>query len=174
MKTIAAQLRITASTTLICMLLTACSQTMTVSVNSQPVYDPQGRLLGSEVIDADLQGCINLAMQQQNAELPAELTVLSCPNGDIRSLDNIGQLVSLRFLDLGNNSIRNITPLEDLPVLGGLNLVNNNITDLGPLFNMPGLTSVNLQGNNNIRCQQLRNLRTQLGDNLTAPDSCRE
>ena len=166
--------RLTAAAALLGVLLAGCSQTMTVSVNSQPVYDPQGRLLGSEAVDADLQGCINLALQQQNVELPAELTVLSCANGDIRSLENIGQLQALRFLDLGNNRIRNITPREDLPVLGGLNLVNNNIVDLGPLFNMPGLTSVNLRGNNNIPCQQLDNLRTRLGDNLSAPEECRE
>lgn len=158
----------------IALLLSSCSQTLTVSVNSQPVYDPQGRLLGGEVIDADLQGCINLALQQQNLEFPAELTVLSCANGDIRSLENIGQLAALRFLDLANNSIRNITPLEDLPVLGGLNLLNNRVTDVGPLFNIPSLTSVNLRGNNDIPCQQLRVLRNRLGENLTPPDSCRE
>lgn len=155
-------------------LLTGCSQTVTVSVNSQPVYDPQGRLLGGEAIDASLQGCINLALQQQDLELPAELTVLSCANGEIRSLENIGQLQALRFLDLANNRIRNITPLEDLPVLGGLNLVNNNISDIGPLFNMPNLASVNLRGNDTIPCQQLRSLRNRLGDNLSAPESCRE
>ena len=59
-------------------------------------------------------------------------------------------------------------------MLGGLNLVNNRVNDVGPLFNMPSLASVNLYGNNDIPCQQLRALRDRFGDNLTAPDSCRE
>lgn len=153
-------------------LLSACSSSYTVSVNSQPVYDPRGRLPGNEAVDANLQGCINLALQQRDLELPAELTVLSCASSEIRNLDNIAQLRGLRFLDLANNSIRNITPLEDLPALGGLNLMNNVIDDIGPLFNMPGLASVNLRGNNAIPCDQLNELRQRLGDNLTPPDSC--
>ena len=151
----------------------ACSQSFTVSVNSQPVYDPLGRLPGNEAIDANLQGCINLALQQQAVELPAQLTVLSCANAEIRNLENIGQLQGLRFLDLANNSIRNITPLESLQSVGGLNLMNNRIDDIGPLFNIPSLASVNLQGNNDIPCRQINSLRNQMGDNLVAPDACR-
>ena len=155
------------------LILQACSQSFTVSVNSQAVYDPQGRLPGNEAVDANLQGCINLAMQQQNVDMPARLTVLSCANAEIRNLENIGQLQALRFLDLANNSIRNITPLESLQAIGGLNLLNNRIDDIGPLFNIRSLASVNLQGNNNIPCDQLARLRDHLGDNLTPPDSCR-
>lgn len=155
------------------MLLQACSQNFTVSVNSQAVYDPQGRLPGNETVDANLQGCINLALQQQSVEMLAQLTVLSCANAEIRNLENIGQLQALRFLDLANNSIRNLTPLESLQAIGGLNLVNNRIDDIGPLFNIRSLASVNLQGNNNIPCAQLANLRNRLGDSLTPPDSCR-
>lgn len=154
-------------------LLQACSQQFTVSVNNQAVYDPLGRLPGNETVDANLQGCINLALRQQNVDMPAQLTVLSCANSEIRNLENIGQLQALRFLDLANNSIRNITPLEDLPGIGGLNLTNNNINDVGPLFNIPSLTSVNLRGNDEIPCAQLATLRQQLRDNLTPPDSCR-
>lgn len=153
-------------------LLWACSSSYTVSVNSQPVYDPRGRLPGNEAVDANLQGCVNLALQQRELDLPAQLTVLSCANSEIRNLDNIAQLQGLRFLDLGNNAIRNITPLEDLPNLGGLNLMNNVIDDIGPLFNMPGLATVNLQGNNAIPCDQLNRLRARLGDNLTPPENC--
>lgn len=153
-------------------LITACSQTFTVSVNSQPVYDPLGRLPGNEAIDANLQGCINLAMQQQSVELPARLTVLSCADAEIRNLENISQLTALRFLDLANNAIRNITPLEGLQNIGGLNLSNNRIEDIGPLFNMRSLATVNLQGNRNIPCDDLAELRVRFGENLTAPESC--
>ena len=157
----------------ITLVFSACSQAITVSVNDQAVYDPSGRIVGSTAIDADLQGCINLAMRQQNLQSPAELTVLSCSSSAIRNLTNVGQLAQLRFLDMSNNNITNITPLEDLRVLGGLSLSNNQISDIAPLFNMPGLTSVSLLGNNDIPCQQLQRLRNRLGTNLTAPTSCR-
>ncbi len=164
------------STTVICFIalfLASCNQTFSVSVNNQAVYDPAGQYIGSEVSDADLQGCINLAVRQQNVQSAAELTVLSCASSEIRQLENIGQLASLRFLDLANNNITNITPLEDLPVLGGLNLMNNAINDIAPLLNIQNLASVSLVGNNNIPCSQLAALRTRLGNNLSAPDQCR-
>lgn len=153
--------------------LTACSQPYTVSVNNQAVYDPSGRITGSAALDADLQGCINLAMQQQRVSSPAELTVLSCANSEIRNLDNIGQLQRVRFLDLSNNNISNITPLEDLPSVSGLSLVNNQISNILPLFNIPSITTVSLLGNNAIPCEQLDQLRQKLGSNLTEPESCR-
>lgn len=156
----------------VALLAAACTQPIAISVNSQPVYDPEGRLIAGEVIDADLQGCINLALSQQRIDSPARLTVLSCANSEIRNIENIGQLQALRFLDLANNNIRNITPVEDLPVLGGLNLANNRIDDIGPLFNLPALASVNLTGNPQIPCAQVRQLASQIGDNLTPPEHC--
>lgn len=155
------------------LLLPACGQNYSVSINDQSIYDPTGRSISGEVSDSDLQGCINLAVQQQGVQDPAELTVLTCANSRIRALDNIGRLGRLRFLDLGNNNISNITPLEDLPTLGGLNLANNVITDISPLLNMQSLASVSLFGNNNIPCDQLSALRARLGNNLTAPERCR-
>ena len=68
--------------------LNGCSQGFTVSVNDQSVYDPGGRLFTSQVEDADLQGCINLAVRQQNLDNPEELNVLSCANSQIASLEN--------------------------------------------------------------------------------------
>jgi Leucine-rich repeat (LRR) protein len=155
-------------------ILTSCSNQFVVSINEQSVYDPEGRLVLGEVADADLQGCINLALQQQNLSDPTELTVLSCANSEISNLDKIGELTRLRFIDLGNNNLTNITPLEDLPVLSGVNLLNNLISDIGPLFNMPNLSSVNLEGNNRIPCRELTELREKLGSNLAPPSSCSE
>jgi len=156
------------------LLLSACSNQFVVSVNEQSIYDPEGRLILSEVADADLQGCINLALQQQNLSDPTELTVLSCANSEISNLDRVSELTRLRFIDLGNNNLTNITPLEDLPVLSGVNLLNNLITDIGPLFNMPNLSSVNLEGNNRIPCNELAELEQKLGSNLSPPAACDE
>lgn len=160
------------SALLLSSVLAACSQPLAVSVNNRAVYDPGGRLLGDEVLDADLQGCINLALRQQNLNSPAQLTVLSCANSEIRELNNIGQLTQLRFLDLGNNLITNITSLENLRQLSGLNLAGNQINDISPLLNIPSLTSVILDRNPGIPCDQLESLRQQLGDKLSEPAAC--
>lgn len=154
--------------------VSACSQQFAVSVNNQAVFDPNSRLPSGEAVNANLQGCINLAMRQQLVDAPSQLSVLSCANSEITALDNIGQLSSLRFLDLGDNKIVNVTPLENLTMLGGLNLANNAITDINPLINLRSLVSVSLEGNNNIPCSQLRLLESRLKDNLTKPNACED
>lgn len=136
------------------------------------MYDPQGRLLENETLDADLQGCINLALRQQNLSNPSEITTLSCANSEIQTLDNIGLLSRLRFLDVSGNQITNITPLEALPELSGINLANNRIAEIGPLFNLPSLTSVLLEGNGAIPCTQLRLLQQKLERTLSLPNRC--
>ena len=152
---------------------TSCAQQFTVSINDQAVYDPLGRLISGQVTDSDLQGCINLALQQQNLQDAAELNVLACANSQIVNLENISLLKQLRFLDLANNNISNITPLEGLTQLGGVNLTNNVITDVTPLLNIASLASVGLLGNDQIPCTQLDLLVTKLGANLTPPVSCK-
>ena len=153
-------------------LLLNCSSPIVVSINQQTVYDPDGRIRQEEVLDADLQGCINLALQQQEIRSSSELSTLSCANAQISDLDRISFLGNLRFLDLGDNNITNITPLEELPLLGGLNLRNNQIKDIGPLFNMPNLSSVNLEGNNGIACADLSLLNSRFGENINLPTQC--
>ena len=154
-------------------LLMNCSNPIVVSINQQTVYDPDGRIRHKEVLDADLQGCINLALQQQEIRSSSELSTLSCANAQISDLERISFLGNLRFLDLGDNNITNITPLEQLPLLGGLNLRNNQIKDIGPLFNMPNLSSVNLEGNNGIACADLSLLSSRFGGNINLPTECR-
>lgn len=153
--------------------ISACSQNYTVSVNNQAVFDPTGRLFNGDLADPDLQGCVNIAMQQQNLQNAELLRVLSCGSSEVETVEAIEQLAQLRFLDLSNNFIREVSPLQGLRLLGGLNLMNNEITDIGPLLNMTNLASVNLVGNNNIPCQQLLTLEQRLGSNLSRPDSCR-
>ena len=154
-------------------LISACSQNYTVSVNNQAVFDPTGRLFNGDLADPDLQGCVNIAMQQQNLQNAELLRVLSCGSSQVKTVDAIEQLTQLRFLDLSNNFIRDVSPLQGLRLLGGLNLMNNEIADIGTLLNMTNLTSINLVGNNNIPCQQLLTLEGRLGSNLSRPDSCR-
>ena len=152
--------------------ISACSQNYTVSVNNQAVFDPTGRLFNGDLVDPDLQGCVNIAMQQQSIQNAELLRVLSCGSSEVETVEAIDQLTQLRFLDLSNNFIRDVSPLQSLRLLGGLNLMNNEVTDIGPLLNMTNLASVNLVGNNNIACQQLLALEDRLGSNLSRPESC--
>ena len=154
------------------LLVISCSSPIVVSINQQTIYDPDGRIKREEVVDADLQGCINLAVQQQDMSSSSELSTLSCANAQISNLERISFLTNLRFLDLGDNNITNITPLEELPLLGGLNLRNNQIQDIGPLLNMPNLSSVNLVGNDQISCADLRLLRNRFGASINLPTVC--
>ena len=153
--------------------ISACSQNYTVSVNNQAVFDPTGRLFNGDLADPDLQGCVNIAMQQQSLQNAELLRVLSCGSSQVETVEAIEQLTQLRFLDLSNNFIRDISPLQGLRLLGGLNLMNNEITDIGTLLNMTNLTSINLVGNNSMPCQQLLTLEGRLGSNLSRPDGCR-
>ena len=152
--------------------LAACTQPIAISINNRAVYDPQGRFLENETLDADLQGCINLSLRQQNLSNPSEITALSCANSEIQTLDNIGLLSRLRFLDVSGNQITNITPLEALSELSGINLANNQIVEIGPLFNLPSLTSVLLEGNSAIPCTQLRSLKQKLERTFSLPSRC--
>ena len=158
----------------LCILFASCSNPIVVSINQQTIYDPGDRIRDLEVLDADLQGCINLALQQQDVNSSSELSTLSCANAEISELEKISFLPNLRFLDLGDNKITNITPLEELRLLGGLNLRNNLISDIGPLFNMPNLSSVNLEGNNGISCTDLVLLRNRFGENINLPNICED
>jgi len=155
-------------------VLGGCGGNMAVLVNDRAVYDPLGRLPAGEVEDANLQGCINFAMEQQGVESVAELSALSCPGSEIRSLAFVSVLGGARFLDLAGNNISNLTPLEDLPLLNGLNLSDNAIVDVSPLLLLDNLVSLNLRGNGGIPCQQIALLRERLGENLLAPEDCEQ
>ena len=152
--------------------LAACSHQLAISVNNRAVYDPYGRLLENEALDADLQGCINLALRKQGLTDPREITVLSCANSEIQNLNNIGLLSRLRFLDVSGNQIKNLAPLEALPELSGINLAKNQIAEIGPLFNIPSLTSVFLEGNNSIPCSKLSELTQKLEQTFILPSRC--
>lgn len=158
---------------LICSVLAGCTGGVTVSINDQAVYDPNNRLGGAGVASANLQGCINFTMDQQQLESLSDVTVLACPDSNIVDLGSINLLSRLRFLDLANNAIQNATPLELLTNLSGVNLDNNVIRDVAVFINMTTLTSLSIKGNDNIPCAQLAVLQERLGDNFIGPESCR-
>ncbi len=148
-----------------------CARQFAVTLNNQSVYDPRGV---SQMADADLQGCINLALGQTEGLSANQLTVLSCPAAEVADLRGIGQLSGLRFLDLAGNRISDLQPLMTLTQLSGLSLPDNPLTDISPLFSMSSLSAVILSGNPGIPCSQLDRLEQRLGQNLTRPATCRD
>ena len=153
-------------------LTASCSRQFAISVNDRSIYDPRVTPNTLAVTDADLQGCLNLALRQQTLQDPLELTVLSCANANVHQLEGIEQYTQLRFLDLAGNRITNLHPLSGMVQLSGLSISNNPITDIAALLNMQGLTVAILTGNRQIPCAQLDRLQVQLGENLTRPANC--
>ncbi|MEX2130668.1 MAG: hypothetical protein WD772_04215 [Pseudohongiellaceae bacterium] len=151
----------------------SCNRQYSVTVNNQTVYTPNAAGSGYQVPDPDLQGCINLALRQQNVINPADLLALSCANADVSDIAGIDGFPLLRFLDLANNQLLDLSPLAQLPQLSGLNLPNNAISDIATLLAMRTLIVVNLEGNSRIPCDQLDTLQNRLGTGLSRPVTCR-
>lgn len=153
-------------------LSSACSQRYAVSINDQTVFDPRPNATAYRFADPGLQGCINLALQQPNAELE-RITVLSCSGWEIENIEGIALLTSLQFLDLSNNRISSVGPLSGLSRLSSLSMTNNRVRDIETLIAMKSLTSAVLTGNSTISCSQLTELAEKLGENLQRSATCR-
>lgn len=151
----------------------SCNRQYSVSINNQPVFNPNTGSVGYAVRDADLQGCFNLALRQQNTNDPLALQTLSCAGAEVEDLTGIGRFARLRFVDLGRNRIGDLTPLANLSQLAGLNLPGNQISDISTLLTMPALTAVNLADNPRIPCSQLDVLQQRLGESLIRSSPCR-
>lgn len=152
-------------------LISACN-TYTLSLNNRPLYNPDDRLYTGEIKSADLQGCINIAIKQQQVKTSSELTILSCANSEISALADLTRLNRLRFLDLGNNKITDLKPLKQLRYLNGLNISNNSIEDITPLFSLPSLITLNLIGNNEISCAVIQKMANEINQGLLKPERC--
>lgn len=151
----------------------ACSQRFAVSVNNQTLIDPRPNTTAYRFADPGLQGCVNFALQQPNAQIETIL-VLSCSGWEIESIEGIQTLRALQFLDISNNRISSLAPLSQLPRLSSISATDNRIRDISPLISKNTLTSAVLTGNPNIACEQLTSLGERIGDNLRRPTSCRE
>ena len=152
--------------------ISGCNRQYMVTVNNQSVYDPRVPAGLLQLSDPDLQGCVNLALVQQNISNPSELGVLSCSNANVTDLRGIEQFRNLRFLDLAANNISDLQPLASLSQLSGLSIPFNPLTDISPLLEMDNLTAVILTGNDQLSCSQLDRLEQRLGQNLTRPEAC--
>lgn len=153
--------------------LQSCTRQFSVSVNEQTLYDPRTQLPVVQLSDPGLQGCVNIALQQQQVQSINELSALSCANSEVVRLDGLEQLHALRFLNLSDNNIDDLNPLQALGQLSGLSLANNPISDVAALLSLPSLNVVNLLGSEDIPCSQLNLLEQKIGTGLQRPANCR-
>ncbi len=101
--------------------------------------------------DANLEAAVRLSLEQPRGEIAtAELAALQSldANGrEIRSLQNIGQLVGLRRLHLAQNEIHDLTPLAALDSLAVLDVSRNALFSVVALASLGQLTHLNLDFN---------------------------
>lgn len=157
---------------LVLALTSGCSRQFAVSVNSQTLYDPRPVPTNIQLVDPGMQSCLNLLLQQGNADIDG-IRVFSCSGLEITSVDGIANLYGLQFIDISNNLLPHLDELRRLALLG-VNAENNRLNDISALLNIPTLVTANLRGNPDIPCQQVNRLRDKLGQNLQAPEQCRQ
>jgi len=154
------------------LLLLACSRQFAVSVNERVLFDPRGAAAISAFADPGLQSCINLRLQHEDYNALSDISILSCANLEIRSLEGISALTRLTFLDVGGNELTHLDELRRLPRLVSVRASDNPLTNIEALLELRSLTSAVLSGADNIPCSQLDALAARLGEDLVRPSSC--
>lgn len=126
------------------------------SVESLAIKDPN--LKACVVTEASFRARINPGSTGGRAVV-SELDILRCPGMQVRTLDGIEGMSSLRTLVLDRNDIRELQPLSGLAKLESLDLMDNQVVDVSPLTALPKLKSLNLRGNVLIDITQLTALK---------------
>jgi len=75
------------------------------------------------------------------------ITEIHAAGRGIHSLEGMGYLQRLAYLDLENNHIEDLAPLSSLRMLAELNLRNNQVIDMRPLTGHRRLVELDLRGN---------------------------
>ncbi len=94
--------------------------------------------------DAGLRACLVEAGWTRYPQVP--LRSAWCGGRNIRDLDGLDLVTTLRALDLTDNALRRIDALQNLPSLETLRLGGNPLEDLSPLAGMPELRRLSLAG----------------------------
>jgi len=156
------------------LLLSTCARKFSVSVNQNTVYDPRGRITEVQFSDPGLQACVNMRIEQQQVESLEEITVLTCPSLEIRSLDGLQAVANLEFLDVTDNKLTYLTGLRTLNNLRSVTASGNPLIDISALFGLPALNAAVFNNTSNIPCVHLDRLEQKLGENLIRPLQCAE
>lgn len=98
-----------------------------------------------ETLDLNQSSVSTLALETIG-QLPSlrTLNLNSCGVTDVSSL---GTLSTLETLDLGSNTVKNIAPLANCTALTSLNLSGNGISDISPLASLRNLQQLDLSYN---------------------------
>ncbi|WP_020210512.1 hypothetical protein [Gilvimarinus chinensis] len=155
-------------------LITGCSQ-YDFSVNDNVLYTPKPLLTVSNILDSNLQACIEQAVVDRKVTSVSQLTQLQCSHAGIVSLAGLERYFAITELDLADNKIRDARPLGRLGKLTLLHIENNRISDSAPLLQLIKLTDVNLEGNQKVNCQDLLQLQRTVKENrgtISLPEHC--
>lgn len=118
--------------------------------NEQPVGPTPKLAEKIDVDDAELSECIDRMVYDQRISHLNQLTRLSCPRGEIRSLSGIAQLQQLTYV----------------------NLAQNQLHDVAALTSLTQLIEADLRGNKQLDCKGVRQLEAR-GVRVKAPQHCR-
>lgn len=146
---------------LLMLALTSCAD-YDVKVNEKVVYSPPKLFSDFKIADESLQTCVQQTIADQGITKSAQLTQLSCTNGNIRRLEGIERFTALQQLNLSNNALQDIGVLADLPVLQTLLLAGNKIKTVAALGENTALLKLNVEDNANLNCETVLELMNQL------------
>jgi hypothetical protein len=135
------------------------------------------------IVDPALLSCVRGAAMDRAQIHPSstggiddvsELQLLYCPGAGIYSLDGIGGLANLTFLDVSRNHIRTLTPLQRHPLLSALHVNDNPVEDLAVVRTLPSLQQVYLPDMPDEPCDRIERLVADVKSNIKAIDCKRQ
>lgn len=154
-------------------ILSACNlNPYSISVNNNVLFRPGADAPDETFSDPALQACVNNYLIENPEESIETLSILSCTDAGISSINGLDSLSNLSMLDLSNNTISDLRPVGQLDNLRVLRVSNNRIRSIGELNELARLNFIDLSGNNDITCRALDRLQERLGNSLLRPLSC--
>ena len=156
------------------LLLASCKGGYIYTFNDNVVYRPgaAGEPNANVFRDANLQGCLNQALEAEKITDLAKLKLLACAGSNVEVLAGIQKLSGLEQLELSDNKIKDLRPLGSLKNLRVLGLRNNPFSTVSPLNDMQLLRFVSLQGDEQLSCSEIAGLKARLGNTLSEPLHC--
>lgn len=128
------------------------------------------------VTDPDLRACIEAVARDRARIHPMnsggiddvrEISKLYCPNRNITSLDGLGELEKLAYLEISGNRVESLAPLSNHPGIERLYLSRNPIRDIGVARSIPRLRVLSLPDLPDEDCSRLEAAFSGVETNIT-------
>ncbi|OMD44018.1 leucine-rich repeat domain-containing protein [Paenibacillus odorifer] len=130
----------------------------TFSANSKGISD----LTGIEIFEGTGVTYLDLGRNNITELTPlgniSSLKQLNIESNQVSDLNPVRNLTSIKILSVNSNQITDISPINSLINLTSLDIANNKTADLTPLAGLVNLVSLNFTGNNIIDIKPLQNL----------------